>query len=499
MTLLATLARLEAAGAGRAVPLCRARHRRLSGAPLVIIPLTLAGDPATPVAVAAGTTRGSLQLLTVPQPRNRELRLRFLTRLAHTVLQYIADRQRSTELVPAARTRPARIRYTQAPQLIVPNQASRDYLGLLGRSVRFEPVDGPHAVDPAVPALGKWLTWLADSSDEPGSALLADLTGFLADHWATGQSPLEDANLAAQLAWIDPPPGTSGLQAALAAEDPVVCPPAGPATDPGFDRAVLGPLVHEYDRYSAARNEAGIRRVSAEIDDAFRGQIEPAWDAAWRAIALLQGLPEASSAARRWTEDRDRFTSYSDYLVRDGRPQPRSDGPAAAASRLSRLERAQAAYDAQRALEDPYVFAGLRTTGEAFSGQVTAAEPSRQVPGGRGRLLLRPRFTVRTADPVRIRSETTLTCLTYPKLKAKITEVTRDGEEADVVLEMSGGMGRGATPAPGTVPAVGEQIGCTTDPGYWTAPQFPPADQTPWTHGGPPPRPDAGPPQEPRP
>src|ERR1035437_7428958 len=82
MTLLATRARLEAASTGRAQPLNRVRHRHLSGQPFVLIPRTLAGDPATPVAAMAGTSRTALQLLVVPQPRDRELRLRFLTGLA---------------------------------------------------------------------------------------------------------------------------------------------------------------------------------------------------------------------------------------------------------------------------------------------------------------------------------------------------------------------------------------------------------------------------------
>ena len=499
MTLLATLARLQAAAADRAVPLSRVRHRHLASTPLVIIPLTLAGHPATPVAAMIGTARGSRQLLTVLQPRNHELRLRFLTRLAQTVLQYIAGRQQSAETVPAYKTQPERRRYAQAPQVIVPNQASRDYLGLLGRSARFLPTDGPYAVDPAVPAVGKWLTFLADNSSQPGSALLADLTSFLAEHWATGQSPLEDANLAAQLAWIDPPPGLSGLQAALVAEDPLRCPPAGPATDPGFDQAVLWPLVQTYDRYTTARSDAGIKRAAAEIESALRGQLEPTWDAAWNAIALLQALPEAPSAGRRWAEDRDLFTRYSTYLVDDGRPQPRRDSAVAAASRLGRLERAQAAYDAQRALEDPYILAGLRTIGEAFAGQVVSTDPSRTVRSGTGRLLLRPRFTVRTADPVRIGTEQTLACPSYPKLKATIAEVTRSGDSADVILEVAAGMGTVARPAPDAVPLVGEQVSCTIDPGYWAPRPFPTADQTPWTHGGPPPRPATGLTQELRP
>ena len=176
-----------------------------------------------------------------------------------TVLGYITARQQTTEIVPATRNREERRRYADAPQILVPNRAARDYLGLLGRATRFQQTDGPYAVDPAVPALGKWLTFFADRADHPGSALLADLTSLLAEHWATGQSPLEDSSLAAQLAWIDPPPGMTGLQAALAAEDPLRCPPAGPATDPGFDQAILEPLIRNYDRAAQRRLPRGHR------------------------------------------------------------------------------------------------------------------------------------------------------------------------------------------------------------------------------------------------
>ena len=224
-----------------------------------------------------------------------------------------------------------------------------------------------------MPTLGKWLTFFADRADQPGSALLADLTSMLAEHWATGQSPLEDASLAAQLAWIDPPPGMTGLQAALATEDPLRCPPAGPATDPGFDQAILEPLIRNYDRAAQAGSQAGTDRAAAEITTALQGQLEPTWETIWHAIALLRALPETAGASRRWAADRDSFTSFSSYLADGGLPQPRRDHAATAAARLDRLERAQAAYDAERALEDPFILAELRTTGEAFAGEVVSA------------------------------------------------------------------------------------------------------------------------------
>jgi hypothetical protein len=150
-------------------------------------------------------------------------------------------------------------------------------------------------------------------------------------------------------------------------------------------------------------------------------------------------------------------------------------------------------------MEDPYILAGLRTTGEAFAGQVICADPSRTATSGAGRRVLRPRFTVRTADPVRIEADRDLACPSRPGHKARIAAVARSAESADVVLEVVAGMGTPAKPRPGAVPAAGEQVSYTIDPGYWAPRQFPSADQTPWTHGGPPSRPAAGLPQEPRP
>lgn len=249
------------------------------------------------------------------------------------MLDYITARQAATEVVPATSRREERRRYADAPQVLVPNRAARDYLGLLGRATRFQPADGPYPADLSVPVLGRWLTFLADRADHLGSALLADLTTLLAAQWATGQSPLEDAHLAAQLAWIGPPAGMTSLQAALATEDPLRCPPSGPATDPGFDRAILEPLIRNHDRASRDRDQPGPARAAAKITEAVRGQLDPTWQSAWNAIALLNAQPQTASADRRWAEDRDSFTRFSLYLADGGLPQPRRDRAVPAAAR----------------------------------------------------------------------------------------------------------------------------------------------------------------------
>ena len=120
------------------------------------------------------------------------------------------------------------------------------------------------------------------------SAQLLPMTAALADHWATGQSATEDANLAALLGWIDPPDGMTGHAAARAAEDPVRCPPAGPVTDPSFDNEVLAPILQAVREATLTGDGARLGRARAAMDHALRSQLEPTWTLMWRAVDLLR-------------------------------------------------------------------------------------------------------------------------------------------------------------------------------------------------------------------
>ncbi|MBL7517888.1 hypothetical protein I6A84_07065, partial [Frankia sp. CNm7] len=386
------------------------------------------------------------------------------------------------------------VRFLDAPQVLVPNRAGIDFVRLFGRSTRFRATTGEHAVPAAVPVLGRWLTYLAGRAEHPGSASLVAMTEALTLHWATGQSALEDANLAALMAWIDPPAGLSGPEAALLAEDPVRWPPAGPATDPQFDNRVLAPAIRAYDAAAAGQAGSGggderLGEALAEIQRVARTQLEPTWRLMWRAVDRLRALPAAASAPRRWERDRARFTAYYSYL-RDsdgGLPQARRDGAVAAARRLGALERELAEYEADRAFDDPLVLAGHRVTGEAFVGTVVGADRERRRPNERGSLVTRPLVQLRTVDPARLATGTRVRSPARPGQ----TGVTLAVEPADdgflVVLELSGGMGRSKVPPPGSVPKVGETLAYTSllVEGAFSA-GLPAPEDTPWTHGGPP-------------
>ncbi|GLX52544.1 hypothetical protein Shyhy01_54940 [Streptomyces hygroscopicus subsp. hygroscopicus] len=512
MSLIDTLARLEAVGSGRAQAAATVRHRHVSGRPLVFVPLTTAGEAGAPLGALVGTDRDAPRLLVVPQPRDRDLRFTFLAELADVVLPYIDSYAGSVEGAERTDTDPEtgkRVKVevelcTDAPQLIVPSRAGLEFVRLLGRSMRFrrtaeQDPEAPYPAPPRVPLLGRWFTHYGERSRVPGSALLLALTDVLSRHWATGQSGLEDQHLGALLAWIDPPEGMSGAEAAREAElardeaGQLRCPPAGPATDPAFDNRLLAPAIERYDRartaLAAAEDPldaddrlAALTRAEREIRGLIEGQARPTWDAVWRGLDLLRALPEGGHVEERWTRDRWSFTGHRDRVLAGEPPQPRRDDAVTAANKLATREREQARLEAQEALDDPLVMAGRRLAGEAFAGEVTEVVMAY----GEGRRPSpRPLVTVRTEDLPHLAERAKV----YRSLagRPQSAEFVEQAAQDAVVLRILDKMGRGKEPEPGSVPRKGDRV-CFTlfEHEQRGGAKLPDPEETPWTHGGPP-------------
>lgn len=513
MSLITTLARLEAVRSGRAEPAATVRHRHLSERPLVCVPLTTAGEAGAPLGALVGTDRDAPRLLVVPQPRDRDLRFAFLAELADVVLPYIDSCAEAVEAAERSETDPEtgkRVKVevelcADAPQLIVPSRAGIDLVRLLGRSMRFrrtaeQDPQTPHPAPPRVPLLGRWLTHFAERARVPGSSLLLALTDVLALHWTTGQSALEDQHLGALLAWISPPDGVSGAEAALRAErerdaaGQLLCPPAGPATDPAFDNKLLAPAIERYDRARGALAAAedglaaderlgALTEAEQHIRDLVRRCALPTWEKVWEGLDLLRALPEGARVRERWTRDRWSFTGHRDRVLAGEPPQPRRDDAVTAANKLAAREREQARLDAQQALDDPLVMAGRRLAGEAFAGEVTDvtmaySEGKRPAP--------RPLVTVRTEDrPLLGERVRVYRSLDGRPQSAEV--VAREEDGTLIVLRILDKMGRGKEPETGSVPEKGDRV-CFTlfEHEQRGGAKLPDPENTPWTHGGPP-------------
>ena len=488
MTLVSTLARAEAMVTQQALPIAAFRHRHLSDRPLVMIPLLMAGEAAAPLGMMVGSSKyNDSQILTVPQPRNRDQRFDFAARLGRIVMDYI-DSFRTDRVEGAGGDGEAASRFSDAPQILVPNRGGITAVWHLGRMTRFRRADGSSPVDPVVPEAGFWFTALAERAEYAGSCLLIAMTDLLSELWATGQSPMEDQNLASLVGWIDPKDGMTGLQAGLEGEDPIMWPPAGPATDPDFDNKVLAPAIDVFNAAAAAGDQAARANAEARIHNVIATQLEPTWNTMWRGIALARAIQEAPRAQRRWERDCAVFTARSDYLAAGNRPQPKRDYPISAARRLTDLEAAQTEFERERALDDPFALADLRCTGEAFGGTVQAVEADRTVMSDKNRKTLRPRFTVATADPLKIPEGTKLISPDFAKgHHARLVKAHPEPDGTTTVLvEVTGGMGTPNRPVADAIPHLGQHVAFLPDAGYQRRPAFPDPEHTPWTHGGPP-------------
>ncbi|MFJ4675197.1 MULTISPECIES: hypothetical protein [unclassified Kitasatospora] len=518
MSLLSTLARLEAVRAQRAQPLATVRHRHLSERPMVLVPLAAAGEAGAPLAVLLGTDREAPRLHFVPQPLNRTQRSEFLAAVARDVVPYLESFGDEVELLEGSEKDPVsgekvpvvRELCADAPQLVVPNAGGVAHLALLGRSTRFrrtaqDPDPGEYPAPTEVPLLGRWLTHLTDRAQVPGSSMLLTVTGLLARHWATGQSNLEDQHLAARLAWHLPPSGLEPAATGAAAAEWVesardgdgllLHPPAGPTTDPKFDERVLAPAILRHDaavavreRAEAARDGAESRRAAALVEQAraelarvLRAATLPTWHDVWRGLDLLRALPAAGHLPERWEGDRWSFTMHRDRVAAGEPPQPRRDDAVTAARKLAQREREQARLEIQESLDDPLAMAERRLSGEAFAGEVVDVVP--EWSAGRSPKP-RPLLVVRTDDrPHADPGREVHRAHAEPAQRAEVVSAA----PGEVVVRLLSGMGRRREPEPGSVPEPGTAVVFTLFElaPRQSAPLPDPAD-TPWTHGGPP-------------
>lgn len=511
MSLLSTLARLEAVRSGHAEPLATVRHRHLSARPMVLVPLAAAGEAGAPLAVLLGTDRAAPRLHLVPQPLNRTQRFDFLAEFAAELLPYLESYGAEVEQIERTGKDPETGEKTQtfhelcadAPQLIVPNSGAVQHLALLGRSTRFrrtadDPDPGPYPAPTQVPLLGRWLTHLTERAQVPGSSLLLPMTGLLARHWATGQSQLEDQHLGAQLAWHL---GNSGAEQATRVETErdthgqLRHPPAGPGTDPAFDSRVLAPAITHHDTAVAAlasaknpqdrdRAQLRVEQAAEELHAALLQVTLPTWQDVWRGLDLLAALPPAAHLAERWEGDRWSYTNHRDRLTAGEPPQPKQDDAVTAARKLAQREREQARLDVQEALDDPLAMAEHRLSGEAFAGVVTEVVPDYDTSGRSPKP--RPLLVIRTADHPHADQGRKVHRANHTAAQQAVI-VEADQAERTITVRVMSGMGRKKEPEPGSLPEPGDRIVFTL---FELTPRqsapLPEPDDTPWTHGGPP-------------
>lgn len=477
--------RLVAAREREAQPVATQHHRHLSQRPFVLACYHLAGDPGAPVGLLYGTEVSSPNAVVIGEPRNRTLRFSGLEVFARHINAYFDDfRSRSLVLDRYGQQKIGRMGTTQvladdAPQIVVPNAATADWLRLLARSTVWLRTDGEYAVDPVLPRLGGHLTHLTGRRGLPGSANILSATELLDLHWATGQTDYEDANLATMLSWIDPrwfdptwlqttTVPTDGVAAAALAE---LLPSAGPVSDPHWDIEILAPFIDEFNEQRRAGRATD--SVLGRLQDAVISALTPGWVATWRALDLVGDLPEAPSVRQRWESDRWAWTSHLNRVDSDAAFFRRFRTAVQSARLLHASEHAAADVEAAMALDDPLVMARHIVGGIAVEGTIIGRDDSHRVQGP-VRRVRRPILRLAPNEPVLLPVGTSVTWASDTRVSGDIISLpSDDGRPLEIMI--TSGMRTGSVPVTGV-------HGCftTVKPPIRYPDTVP--DQVPWTH-----------------
>ena len=451
---------LLAAASRRAVAKTSRRHVHLSPRPMVLVGYHLAGDLGAPLALMWSTSRHEEpRCVVVTEPRNRELRFEALAEFAAEFLAYLARFEARDEAGVCV----------EAPQLIVPNGATAEWLGgIVGRFTRNLRADGDPPAPSSVPLAGKHLSFLADLM--PGSSLVLAATDALTTHWQTGQLPSEDLNLAALLAWIDPPGGMDGPQAAREGE---ASPPAGPDSDPNWDADVLAELIQDWH---AANDQAAQSAVRRELEAEIREQLAPGWGDCWRALDCLESLPVADHVASRWEYDRRSWSKHCDRIAQ-GRAYFRNiPTPVQGAIRLKMLEDRTEELHREMAWDDSLVMAAEVASGEALAGRMVAADLQRRSQNANGRRVRRPLIAIEPTIEFARPAGTTLFLSTAPGVRLEVLPSDASGL---IRLEVLSGAVQNTTI--GLLPNVGDEV-ILSPFGRSEFYRRPMVEEIPWTH-----------------
>jgi hypothetical protein len=428
---------------GRALRTSAFRHRHLVPNPMAIVLWQLGAEPFTAAAIGWGTSRDHISFTVAGDPRNRDMAFEALLRLArwfNPLFESHADHREEL-----ARGNYSVSRGASAPQILVANRATVELFGRLGRRLAYLPVDGDHPAAPELVRLGRHLVFLWNHWAVPGQQLVLSLTDLLGAHWATSQSEFEQHSLAALDAFIDPPDGMHGFEAASLAERHSVGPvPAGQ------DDELLDPLVEQLNkRRGGCTDPSTIASLLRPIEAHYRPLVRRTWDLVWACQERELSHPEAPSVSRRWDEDRRAFTAHIDWMTRGGLRRTRQT-PRQAALTLRNMEEAKRLLDAEEACDDPLRMIPYLLENKAVRGRVVEVDQEHREAGGRS-LVRRPLVILHSPEPCSIPLGRELWWTEQPDGREFVIHEVAPSENGGAVVTLKLMTGSGAT----RLPAVG--------------------------------------------
>ena len=425
----------------------------------------MANEPFSALVIAFGFEPERPRIEVVLEPRNRTLAYRALTVVARAFVPWFRSLHR-----PQPPQKSPGEDSSDAPQLVVPNEATVELLGRWGRRLAYLSGSGDMPVDPLLPEMGAHLQFLTDHSRIPGQSLVVPMTSLLRRHWITGQSSLEDENLAALDAWIDPPAGKHGYEAASAVEDVGV----GPLLQPDVENEIFEIIRTLNQARGGSTDPSLCGRLRPRLEGALQTHVQTAWKLLWKCADRERQYSEGTHVGGRWSGDCRSYATHLEWMTTGARRSARDSVKRAANLRIL-LEDAKDRIDAQEAFDDPLTMAQYELSGRAIRGRVLSVQPNKEIgPGGR-RHVSRPLITIELEGRALIARGKELWWAGHDGVQGIVTAVTdspRGGFEVTLKI---------VTGIRGRLPAVGETV-CFSTLTTGSGLRMPLPKEVPWTH-----------------
>jgi hypothetical protein len=363
----------------------------LSDEPIVLIPWHLGAEPFTFAAVAYGISNAAFDLVVPGEPRDRRLLFPVALELAQWFNPLFESHW-------SAQTTSRTGELESVPQVWVPNEGAVTVLAKLGRRLAYLPTeaspDGPPPADPELVRFGRHLQFLTTHAATPGQQLILSATTLAAENWQTEQTVAERANLAALDAWIEPPTGRHGFDAAFDVETTSV----GPLPPPSVEQKVAR-LIDEFNEARRSDNGAGMSVALEGQRSLYHGQSAPAWDLTWRVMERERRWPaEPRFITRRMGADLKAYADHMEWMAGplDGRRRTRLTFRQAIRVRED-AEEAKSLLEAEEAISDPIRMIPYLLDHKALEGVVISYDHDLfEVKPGNKRATRVPALTIKT-------------------------------------------------------------------------------------------------------
>lgn len=376
------------------------------------------GGETSPWGIAWARRGRPPEILTVPEPRNRDLVAAMVAEFAPVLLTHLLQPSYDARRFGSASPPPPR-------QVWLPNPTHLDTLQHLAYTYRRAQKGDPERIA-LLNGLGRAAGWLFREAQRPHQLGVMDATQVLRSAYEFPADDVRQQHLGYLLAWLTTPGDREArLDAASAAERHSVA----TTLEPEIERVRLQPAVEQWniatkDADLATANVAAerVRRVLAE-------ELTRRIVLLDRALAMLDAEERIENPGVTMLEDRSRHEHLSDYLVyeydgpiqyRD--PSPETDNrPDAAARRFHKIEASAEVGRGALLHHDEDLLEETIAAGDGFRGEVTVVQDE-----GTGRKTV-PVWSIRVdgTGPLRLREGSKVAVFGIPKR----TGVIRDVEE----------------------------------------------------------------------